>query len=251
MAGFEVSEARLNYSGLENDRNWMLIDEQGNFLSAREIPELLQFSTAIESDTNTLELIYKPTGVNFKYQLNPSEGAVLKAKIWDDPIQTLHPSPEFSQFFSDCLKQKTFAVFTNKESNRIKKSKTDKKFRLNLADAFPFLILGENSIQHLSEIFMEKIDIRRFRPNFIFTGGSPYEEDQWNKITIEENSFLCEKKCARCKVIGLNPDSSEYSPEILKLMNKTRKENNQVFMGMNLSLEEGTIIKINSCIHSE
>lgn len=251
MRGFEVEEAKLNFSGIENDRNWMLVDEFGQFMTAREEPRLLHFSTGISADQSELKIVFQPNHSPFRFPIAPEEGQKMQSEIWGDKIQTLHPSPQLSEYFSDCLQKKVFAVYSNKNSGRIKTTISSKKFRLNLADAFPFLILGTNSVEQLSAEYKEKIDIRRFRPNLIFTGGLPFEEDTWKKITIGESSFLCEKKCARCKVIALSPDTIEYNPEILKLMNRTRKINNQIFMGMNLSLLEGRALKTNSTLFAE
>ncbi len=243
LPGIEMNEAFLTNAGLEYDRNWMLIDHTGKFITARENSQLFKFSIAINNENQSLNIGYPINNSFVHFPIQPESGNSLDAELWGKQIKVIHPSKEVSDFFSESLQQKVKAVYANQNSNRIIESINLNRFRINLADGYPFLILGEASIDNLSMGFNENIDIRRFRPNFVFSGGIPYEEDTWSQVTIGDNTFLCEKKCARCKVVAIDPDSIHFNPQILTLMNQKRKEGNKVMMGMNLSLLDG--IKIN------
>jgi len=245
MGGIKVNQAKINDSGIEFDRRWMLIDSNGTFLSAREIPDLLLFSTSIDAEKNAITVQHNKQNSAISFPLVPEVAQKQISEIWGDKINTIHPFKVVSEFFSDVLKRKVLAVYSELDNNRIKKNSLQKKYSLNLADAYPFLIIGENSVEALTNVYQKKIEMKRFRPNFIFSGGQAFEEDQWKNFKIGESFFQCEKKCARCKVIGLSPETAVFDKNILTLMNNVRKEKNEIFMGMNLTLIHGNYIEVN------
>src|SRR6185312_14229953 len=70
----------------------------------------------------------------------------------------------------------------------------DEKYARNgeitgFADAFPFLIIGQASLDDLNNRLAEALPINRFRPNIVFTGGKPYEEDVMEHFIINGINF--------------------------------------------------------------
>lgn len=76
--------------------------------------------------------------------------------------------------------------------------------------------------------------MNRFRPNFVFTGGKPYEEDIWKDFVIESAEFKAVKPCARCVITTTDQHTAERSAEPLKTLSEYRKINNKVLFGMNV-----------------
>jgi len=250
LPGIEIKESRILPSGLEFDRDWMLINNAGKFITAREFPSLFNFSIAIDKIKKDI-IVTNPSGNNtIQFPAVPTEGVQLDAEIWGQAIKVVHPSEIVSDFFSEYMKQKVKAVYANQNSGRIINSNQNLAFRINLSDGFPFLILGEASIHQLSAKYHEAIDIRRFRPNMVFSGGSPFEEDYWKKASIGSSTFFCERKCARCVMVSYQPDTAIPDPEILKLLNVERREGNKIMVGMNLSLIDGDVIRVNDPVLS-
>ena len=93
--------------------------------------------------------------------------------------------------------------------------------------------------------------MNRFRPNFVFTGGEPYEEDNWRNFTIGQNRFVGVKSCARCVLTTVNQDTAEKGVEPLLTLSTYRKRENKVLFGQNLvatdhkEVIEGDIITLN------
>ena len=50
LGGIRLEKSDITSRGLENDRRFMLVDENGRFLSQREHPQLAVFQTEIEGD---------------------------------------------------------------------------------------------------------------------------------------------------------------------------------------------------------
>src|SRR5205085_2428266 len=74
---------------------------------------------------------------------------------------------------------------------------TDKEI-VSFADGYPMLLIGQSSLDDLNSRLQENLSIRRFRPNIVFTGGEPFEEDGLEAFKIKDILFYGLKLCARC-----------------------------------------------------
>ena len=76
--------------------------------------------------------------------------------------------------------------------------------------------------------------MNRFRPNFVFTGGGPYEEDNWRTFRIGKNKFAGVKPCGRCVLTTVDQQTAERGTEPLTTLATYRKKNNKIYFGQNL-----------------
>jgi hypothetical protein len=76
--------------------------------------------------------------------------------------------------------------------------------------------------------------MNRFRPNFVFTGGQPFEEDTWSEFSINQQLFQGVKPCARCSITTTNQDTAELATEPLKTLATFRKFENRILFGQNV-----------------
>jgi uncharacterized protein YcbX len=113
---------------------------------------------------------------------------------------------------------------------------------VSLADAYPFMIIGQSSLDDLNGRLTEALPMNRFRPNFVFTGGSPYQEDDWENVNIGSNTFVAVKKCARCPIPTVNQDTAEKGQEPLRTLALYRSADHKIYFGQNLVvLQEGEV----------
>jgi uncharacterized protein YcbX len=78
---------------------------------------------------------------------------------------------------------------------------------VSFADAYPFLLIGESSLEDLNARLEQKIPMNRFRPNLVFDDSVPFAEDNWKKIKIGTTVFHIVKPCARCIMTTINQDT--------------------------------------------
>jgi uncharacterized protein YcbX len=76
--------------------------------------------------------------------------------------------------------------------------------------------------------------INRFRPNLVFTGGQPYEEDGWKEFVIGRNKFVGVKPCSRCVLITVNQETAEKGKEPLATLAKYRQKGSNIYFGQNV-----------------
>ena len=90
--------------------------------------------------------------------------------------------------------------------------------------------------------------MNRFRPNFVFTGGEPYEEDTWRNFKIGANRFVGVKPCARCVLTTVNQDTAEKGIEPLATLATYRKRDNKILFGQNVIAQDYGEVEIGSFI---
>jgi uncharacterized protein YcbX len=232
LPGIRVMRAQVMQKGLQYDRRWMLIDEHGRFITQREHPQLALFQLSMQEDE--LEIKHKTSSsLAIRFKVIAENGVVASAAIWDDPVEVIEPSTAHSSWFSDCLGMPCRLVFFPEANFRQADPDYARGEPVSLADAFPFLIIGQKSLDDLNTRLPEPVTIRRFRPNFIFVGGEAYEEDQWKEFAIGKNKFRAVKRCSRCTLTTVDPETGIKGVEPLATLAKCRKEGNKIFFGQN------------------
>ena len=248
LAGIQVKNAIVKPKGLRYDRRWMLVDKEGRFLTQREHPKMSLFKVTMADDH--IEVSRKSESI--RVDLNElTNYNFSKVQIWDDEVEVVEVKPEHSAWFSKQLEIECKLVFFPENNRR----DIDPEFarmneQVSLADGYPFLIIGQSSLDELNNKLEAPVSIKRFRPNFVFTEGLPHEEDTWRNITIGSVSFEGVKPCSRCVLTTVNPETSEKGAEPLKTLSTYRRQNGKVYFGENLlaktvgEISEGDSIEI-------
>jgi len=113
--------------------------------------------------------------------------------------------------------------------------------RTAFTDGFPFLLIGQSSLDDLCARVGRPLEMLRFRPSLVVAGSAPYAEDSWKRIRIGTIDFRVVKPCSRCAIPTIDPSSAERSPdqEPLATLLRYRRDKDGVFFGQNL-IAEGT-----------
>ena len=100
FAGITLNESEVTERGLLFDRNWMLVNSDGKFLSQREFSELSLLNTQIENDKLIIShRIHK--NLLIKLGLKESQKVLSKFDVWDDTMLAENVSIEASQKLSE------------------------------------------------------------------------------------------------------------------------------------------------------
>ena len=173
VSGIKVEEASLEPKGLALDRRWMLVDEDGMFLTQRNDPKMSQIILAFNEEKDGL--IIRHRSQNLGEILLPIaqdlEKEKVKVQVWDDICDAQELGPEFAAWFSEALQRKCRLVYMPDESKR----PVNQKYALpqddvSFADGFPFLLANQASLEDLNQKLEQPISMDRFRPNFIIKG---------------------------------------------------------------------------------
>lgn len=239
LAGIPVQNAKAEEMGFENDRRWMLIDEENQFITQRNHPNLSQFYPKIKEDK--IEISHHDT--KHEFFIAESLNEPIFSKVWDDESKVIEVNKATSKWFSEILGFGCKLVkIRNVGDRKHNSSKLRTTLNVSLADGYPYLLIGSESLDFLNEKLKEKITIQRFRPNIVISSSVAHEEDDLDAFQIGTVKFKNAKPCERCIMVNNNPETSVVLKEPLKTLNTYRKVNNSILFGTNvLCLNEGKI----------
>lgn len=239
LAGIPVQSAKVQEIGFENDRRWMLIDEENQFITQRNYPNLSQFYPKIKG--NTIEITHSDETHDFFIEEILDE--VIFSKVWDDECKVVEVNKATSKWFSEKLGFTCKLVkIINKGDRKHTNKKLGKILNVSLADGYPYLLIGSKSLGYLNEKLDEKITIQRFRPNIVISSEIAHEEDSFDIFQIGNVKFQNVKPCGRCIMINNDPKTAVVKKEPLKTLSTYRKVDNSVLFGTNvMCLNEGEI----------
>ncbi len=235
LGGISLQQSTVEEKGLKYDRRMMLVDKTGKFLTQRDYPKMALLKTSMEEDL--IKIIDRKTGLEIKIFSHQTTNEKMNVIIWEDNCSALKVSAEADEFFSDTLRLKCHLVLMPEDEKRVidREKKYIKEDRVvSFADAYPFLVIGQSSLNDLNKKLLEPLPMNRFRPNLVFTGGDPFEEDNWKDFNIGQLKFRAVKPCARCVITTTNQDTAERNEEPLKTLATYRNFGNKVLFGINV-----------------
>ncbi|WP_259014000.1 MOSC domain-containing protein [Emticicia fluvialis] len=243
LGGISLQEAQVEDRGLQYDRRWVLADGDNVFRTQRENEQMALIDVAIEADglrVSHRKLAIAPLKVPFTPQTDDTR----MITIWDDTVKAVRVSNEADVWFTEVLGNETYLYYQPDDSIR----PTDPKYSItheehtSFADAYPLLLVGQASLDLLNGKLDEPIGMKRFRPNLVFSGGEPHEEDNLRFFSLGNARLAGVKPCARCVLTTINPETAEKGKEPLKTLNQYRRNGNKILFGQNiLVIEKGKI----------
>jgi uncharacterized protein YcbX len=234
LKGITLQQADISETGIAYDRFWMLVNENGDFLSQREHAILALFKVSMQSDSFTVSFDEK----SIKIPKTLTTKNIKECELWEEKLNGYTESDEINNWFSNILNIKVFLVRNSEQPKRTTKEGNDTY--VNFTDSQQYLIIGQSSMDNLNDKLEQPINIDRFRPNIVFSISGAHEEDTWSEIQIGASTFTQIKPCGRCNVITINQDTAIAGKEPLKTLAKYRFKDNNVYFGQYLKLTESS-----------
>lgn len=242
LGGIALASARVTDRGLRYDRRWMLVDEKGGFLSQRSHPTMALLQVQLQAEGLFVFHRQHPDE-NILIPFEPENNLQMEVDIWEDRCSARLVSQSADQWFSRQLNMPCRLVFMPDDTRREVDHQYAKGGEItSFSDAYPLLMIGQASLDDLNARLASAVPMNRFRPNIVFTGGQPYEEDELTSFHINGIAFAGVKPCARCVMTTINQDTAEQGKDPLATLAGYRKKGNKVLFGQNLLLTmQGTI----------
>jgi uncharacterized protein len=233
LDGFSPDSAIVEKRGLQHDRLWLITDTDGMFLTQRTNPKMAMLRATVEGDCLVIQEKDKPSN-DFKIPIN-TEGPLSPVTVWDDTMKASSVSKEINGFLSDFLEKDVLLVkMPDTTERRVEENYNRGNDIVSFADGYPFLIIGEASMADLNGRLNDPLSIRRFRTNFIFSGGEAFQEDSFQNFKIGDVDFMGMKNCARCVLITRDPDTGVKGKEPLLTLQNYRQKGTKTLFGQNL-----------------
>ncbi|RZK16828.1 MAG: MOSC domain-containing protein [Pedobacter sp.] len=244
LGGISLGESILEERGLQYDRRWVLVDDEGIFITQRKYPLLSLLKVSINGDHIMVSHQNEPEQY-ISFPIAQQNGETIQVTIWDDLTFGIEVSENVSNWFSNYLK---FSVRLVKMEEQTKRN-VDPKYAsendiVSFADGYPCLIIGQSSLDQLNERLEIPVLMDRFRPNFVFTGGEPHVEDSISDFELGGVLFSAVKPCARCVLITVDQQTGVKGAEPLKTLSKYRTKDHKIMFGQNLIHKGSGTIRI-------
>lgn len=236
MRGIAVLQAEIGMQGFVGDREWLVADDQGRFITAREVERMLLWQPEIIAGGIRL---WTPDGASLDvHRAHYQEAA--DVTVWKDRFQAYRGPAEVDAWLSAHLGLACHLFYLGAQPQR--SLAANGGGALSFADGAPYLLTTEASLAELNGLLNTPITMRRFRANIIVDGQSPYAEDLWRGIHIGSIPFTGFKPCGRCKIVNLDPDTAQLSAEKepLKTLAKTHQLPEGACFGVNLYVHAAT-----------
>ena len=244
LGGVSVKEWKLTGRGLRDDRRWMLVDEAGTFITQRQVPEMALLKLGMnETDWEVNHSRKEMPSLIIPREIE--DGEQLNVTIFSDECMAIRVGEDVDQWFQEALGITCHLVYMPEESERqIDPRYAPEGANVSFADGYPYLLLGQASIDGLNARLDQPVPTNRFRPNLVVVGTAEHEEDSWEEIRIGEAYFDVAKPCARCVLTTVDQETGVKGKEPLFTLSTYRKEGNKVLFGQNLLWKSGGSVSV-------
>ena len=230
--GTPLDVAVVGPRGIAADRQWMVVDPAGQFLTQRELPRLALIEPRLH---NGLLEISAPDVAPLTVRVGET-GERVDVVVWDYTCVGIDHGPEARAWFSHVLDTPCRLVrIADDEVRRVDREYGGPDDQVGFADGFPFLLTSRASLDELNRRLDVPLPMNRFRPNIVIDAVTPFEEDGWKRIRIDGIAFEVAKPCARCAITTVDQRTAEQSKEPLRTLATFRhRAGRGVMFGQNL-----------------
>jgi uncharacterized protein YcbX len=242
LAGIQLEQSQLSEFGLHNDRRWLIVDEDGLFMSQRTTPKMATIKTALKD--GVLMLSHKDKKIKVPKAISKSK--TIQVTVWNDSLNAQLLSCEVDEWLSEILGQTCHLVYMPKSAERqIDKDFAKENQYVSFADAFPLLLVSQASIDDLNKRLETPVNINRFRPNIVVEGIAAFAEDLWKDFTINKVKYHMAKPCSRCIMPSINQQTGKQeNVKLLSILNKYRKFDKKIKFAVNILYKDSS--KVNN-----
>lgn len=234
-----LNQAKLSPFGLELDRRWMLIDEQGMMLTQRKHARMCLIRCSLNNGQLTVSA---PGTPSLDIQITDN---ITKATVWEDTCNAYDCGDAASNWFSAFLNTPARLVyFPDDEQRQVDLNYARPGDITAFSDGFPYLLISQASLDDLNSRLQTAVEMNRFRPNLVITGNEAFAEDQWKRIRIGTIEFSLVKPCSRCIIPSINPANAEKTTEPVKTLASYRLCENKIFFGQNVIAHGSGLLEV-------
>ena len=175
LRGISLYSAQITDRGFLHDRRWMLVDSNNSFLTQRALPEMCLMQVLLNE--SGLLVTHANGSQSPLIPFAPQEEST-RVEVWSDQCKAFYVGAHIDEWFSDMLSIRCRLVYMpDSTKRRVDTRYASNKEITSFSDGYPFLTIGQSSLDDLNSRLAFPVTIDRFRPNIVFTGARPYEED--------------------------------------------------------------------------
>jgi uncharacterized protein YcbX len=234
----ELHSAEVEPWGLAGDRRWMIVDDEGVALTAREHPRLVLVDARLHGSGLRLTT---PGMADLTVKV-PDGSDLARVQIWSSQVDASPAGAEADEWFRALLGIAARLVYLDDPTRRRTNPDYSRPHdRVSFADGYPLLLASTESLAALNRAVADgrhaadgPLPMTRFRPNLVVSGAPAWAEDGWRRLRIGGVDFRAVKGCDRCVLTMIDPETAANTKEPIATLARTRRWDGKTWFAMNL-----------------
>ncbi|HSX30540.1 MAG TPA: MOSC N-terminal beta barrel domain-containing protein [Candidatus Saccharimonadales bacterium] len=242
--GLALDEASIVDTGFDHDREWMVVNEDGWFITQRQYPFMATIRPTVGGNILRLEA----PGVK-ALEVPITSAYKRPVTVWTSDLEAYDQGDTAAEWFSKLLGRECRLVRKTPSMRKIgQKYQVTGSELVGFADSYPFLLASLASLDDLNAHMDASVPITRFRPNIVVAGGEAFQEDSWRRIKIGQVTFRVVKPCSRCEMINVDQQTGERDVQPLDALGGYRRHAKGIWFGQNLVQETTGVIRVGDAL---
>lgn len=188
LGGIKLNRAVITDRGLQYDRRWMLIDKNNRFISQREHAAMALLTPNI---TDKHLIISAPDNTSINIPLNSAKEEFIEVTVWDDTCRAQLVDNAFDDWFSKQLDIDLRLVFMPDETHRATDPQyTEAGHITSFSDAYPFMMIGQASLDDLNKRLDERLPINRFSQTLFLQVVNLIRKTRWMILPLMVSTLM-------------------------------------------------------------
>jgi len=245
--------------GLRGDRRWMVVDDEGECVTAREEQRLLR----IVADTTDTD---PTTGAGLRLTASGFDDLHVDEPLGPAVPVTVHgrggglegavAADSAGAWVAEVVGRSDLRLVHVVSPRPLNRTHARAGEATAFADAYPVTLASRASLERLGEWVAETaaerggaerppMVIERFRPNLVLDGDlEPFEEDHWRRVHVGPVEFRVVKPVDRCVMTTIDPVTLERGHEPIRTLARHRKWDGATWFAMQLVPESRGAVRV-------
>jgi uncharacterized protein len=219
-AGVRMIEVAIVPTGFAFDRNWMVVDADGAFVTQREHAKLARVAPRIDNGGVTLTA---PDMDELHLAANGG-GEPITITLFGEQHGAMATTPVADAWFSQYLGGAFRLVKCDPHTLRqggVQYPQRDAA-PTSFVDNYGVLVISQASHAALNQKLPEGVPMNRFRPNIVVTGIDEHEEDYFAEARCGEVALRFVNPCYRCNLTSIDQQSGTTGLDVLPVLQTYR-----------------------------
>ncbi|HHX85241.1 MAG TPA: MOSC domain-containing protein [Actinomycetales bacterium] len=240
-----VSAAPLDPGGLRDDRRWMVVDGDGEAVTARMLPELFRVvaDTPVTDPAVTADLRLGADGQPPLDVTAPSGPPVRVTMFRRHRMAATLAAPDAHEWIRTVVGRADLRLVWCHDPSlrRLDPALASEHDHAAFPDNYPVTLASEASLARLNEWIGgdTPLPMSRFRPNIVVDGEEPFAEDSWSRLRLGPVGCRVVRSVDRCVMTTIDPTTLAKGPDPLRTLARHRRWDGKTWFARHL-IPDGT-----------
>jgi uncharacterized protein YcbX len=244
--------------GMADDRSWVVVDDEGVVVTAREEHGLFALVADTPRTDPGLERDLRLATAGLPdLLLDEPTGDLVRVRLFSQELQGVPAGDEVDTWLRTALGRDDVRLVwcddpTRRRLNPAFSSPGD---HTAYADGYPVTLASEASLRRLNDWIVEgalsrgeeppePLPMERFRPNLVVDGDEPFAEDAWTGVTVGDVRFRVAKPTDRCVMTTIDLGSLTTGKEPIRTLARHRQVDHKTLFAIHLVPETSGTVRV-------